>query len=206
MTVYTFPSGPIETNTYIYALPDNTCYIIDAAPQSYGVVKQKIEKEGLKPLYLLLTHSHWDHIADVHLYKEAFPDLPVAIHPLDAPNLKTPGADGLPVYFTYDPMGHDLEVKEGMQVGPFEVIETPGHTPGGVVFYDKEHQIVFSGDTLFQGTFGNISFPQSNPDLMWKSLKKLAKLPGQTKVFPGHGNPTTIDREPWLDKAEELYG
>ncbi|MCB1114220.1 MAG: MBL fold metallo-hydrolase [Chlamydiia bacterium] len=204
MTVYTFPSGPIETNTYIYALPDKTCYIIDAAPMSYGAVKRKIDEMGLKPVMLLLTHSHWDHIADVPHYKDAFPDLPVAVHPLDAPNLKTPGADGLPVYFTYDPMGHDIELKEGKKIGPFDVIETPGHTPGGVVFYDPKEGVAFSGDTLFKGTFGNVSFPQSSRDLMWKSLKKLAKLPGQTKVFPGHGEPTTIEKEWWLSRPDDL--
>lgn len=205
MQFFTFPSGPFETNAYLFPLPDKTCFIIDAPPNSLDAVRRKIEKEGLKPTHLLLTHSHWDHIGDAQLYKEAFPGLIVAIHPLDAPNLKTPGADLLPVFMSYKGMSPDLLLKEGMKVGPFEVLETPGHTPGGVVFHYPEENLLFSGDTLFKRSCGKVSFPQSNPELMWKSLKKLAKLPSSTRVFPGHGEPTTIQEESWLEDAENFF-
>ncbi|MFN4173726.1 MAG: MBL fold metallo-hydrolase, partial [Parachlamydiaceae bacterium] len=86
------------------------------------------------------------------------------------------------------------------------VIDLPGHTPGGVGFYDPKRGLLFSGDTLFQNTIGNLSFPTARPELMWKSLKKLAKLPPETIVMPGHGPSTTIAKERWLDKAEDYFG
>jgi len=101
-------------------------------------------------------------------------------------------------------------LKEGDRVSIgnqiFEVIETPGHTPGGVCFYNGNQHLLFSGDTLFKGTIGNLSFPTSRPHLMWTSLSKLAKLPAETRVFPGHGLETTIGQEKWLERAEELFG
>ena len=88
----------------------------------------------------------------------------------------------------------------------FEVIHTPGHTPGGVCFYAQEQGILFSGDTLFKGSIGNLSFPTCNSKEMWKSLDKLAKLQPETKVYPGHGPYTTIKNESWLPKAEQIFG
>jgi glyoxylase-like metal-dependent hydrolase (beta-lactamase superfamily II) len=201
-----FPSGPFETNAYLYPLPDKTCYLIDAPPESYEAVMQAIDAGGLTPTHLLLTHSHWDHIADVARFKKRFPDLQVAIHPLDAPNLRTPGEDGLPCWIDFEGINPNIMLHEGMTIGPLTVIETPGHTPGGVCFYDPENQVLFSGDTLFKGTIGNLSFPTARVNLMWQSLKKLDKLPKKTTVYPGHGEATTLENESWLPRAEEIFG
>jgi glyoxylase-like metal-dependent hydrolase (beta-lactamase superfamily II) len=86
-----------------------------------------------------------------------------------------------------------------------EVIHTPGHTPGGVCFYLPKEKVLISGDTLFRGTIGNLNFPTSRPDLMWGSLKKLAALPADTKVYPGHGGSTTIGAEKWIGHAKERF-
>jgi glyoxylase-like metal-dependent hydrolase (beta-lactamase superfamily II) len=67
-----------------------------------------------------------------------------------------------------------------------QVIHTPGHSPGGVCFYLADQKTLISGDTLFRGTIGNLSFPTARPKLMWSSLKRLAQLPQDTKVYPGH--------------------
>jgi len=75
-----------------------------------------------------------------------------------------------------------------------------------VGYYDPDRGVLISGDTLFQNTIGNLSFPTAIPDLMWKSLKKLAKLPPETAVLPGHGPSTTIGRESWLDRAQDYFG
>jgi glyoxylase-like metal-dependent hydrolase (beta-lactamase superfamily II) len=100
-----------------------------------------------------------------------------------------------------------LEDGQVLAVGEFqiEVIHTPGHTPGGVCFYLKEQKILFSGDTLFQGTIGNLSFPTARPARMWDSLKRLAALPKETRVYPGHGDPTTIGKEQWIANAEDRF-
>lgn len=158
---------------------------------------------------ILITHSHWDHICDAAKLKAQY-RAPVFVHPLDLANLENPGSDGLPLMFNIEGVLPDKFLNEGdiVELGDlrFEVIHTPGHSPGGICLYNKEHGILFSGDTLFKGSIGNLSFPTANPTEMWKSLAKLAKLVPETVVYPGHGLPTTIGKESWLERAEEIFG
>jgi glyoxylase-like metal-dependent hydrolase (beta-lactamase superfamily II) len=81
-----------------------------------------------------------------------------------------------------------------MRVGEveFQVIHTPGHTPGCVCFWFPKEDLLVSGDTLFQGSIGRLDLPTARPKLMWGSLQKLAQLPANTRVIPGHGQETTI--------------
>lgn len=199
-----FPSGPFATNAYFIGCENtNQGIYIDPAPDSAELLHSASEGFNVQGIYL--THSHWDHIGDVAKLM-----LPVFVHALDAANLMQPGSDGLPMMMPItaaQPTGH-FEDGEQFQVGDliFDVIHTPGHTPGGVCFYLKQENILISGDTLFKGSIGNISFPTADPSAMWQSLKKLAKLPAQTCVYPGHGEPTSIGAEPWLEQAEEIFG
>ena len=210
MFIQTFPSGPFSTNAYVVAC-DKTrqAAIIDPAPDSSAQIHSFLTQRQLKVQKILLTHSHWDHIADVKQLKELY-QIPVYIHPLDAPNLQQPGSDGLPCWVSIPAVQPDMFLEEGMQVPvgelSFQVLHTPGHSPGGVCFYEPTQHVLFSGDTLFQGTIGNLSFPTSQPSLMWSSLAKLAQLPLDTRVFPGHGPATTIQAESsWLHDAEKLF-
>lgn len=210
MSFKVIPSGPFATNSYVLFCPETKeAVIIDAPPDSLEIIQDHIEKNGLKPKYLLFTHSHWDHIADASKILKKYP-LISAIHPLDAANLQQPGVDKLPCWIDIEGVSPNLLLNEGdlIKVGNLhiKVIHTPGHTPGGVCFYLPEQNLLFSGDTLFKGTIGNLSFPTANAEFMWQSLKKLAKLPKETVVLPGHGGRTTINQEPWLDSAEELFG
>jgi glyoxylase-like metal-dependent hydrolase (beta-lactamase superfamily II) len=158
---------------------------------------------------ILLTHSHWDHIAEVKKLKDAL-KVPVFIHAEDAPNLQDPGSDGLPLYFPIEGVVPDgyLTDHEIIQIGKLKarVIHTPGHTPGCVSFYFEHEKVVITGDTLFRGSIGRLNFPKSRPDLMQNSLNKLAKLPKETRVIPGHGESSTIGNEDWLARAQELFG
>lgn len=209
MRVHTFPSGPFETNAYVAACPDSyKAIIIDPGVDAAEPIKKLIEQQKLKPEKIVLTHSHWDHFGNAFDLKEFF-NIPVYLHALDAENVRRPGSDGLPLFTSikgFDPEG-SLGEGDIIACGTlnFEVIETPGHSPGGVCLYDRANNVLFSGDTLFQGTIGNLSFPTSSPEKMWLSLKKLAKLPKNTAVYPGHGPQTTIGAEPWLDDAESLF-
>lgn len=210
MILRAFPSGPFETNAYVAVCSKtNQAVIIDPAPDSFDSISQFIKDENLNPIALWLTHSHWDHIADASKVVEHY-HLPVYIHPLDAPNLQKPGSDRLPCWISIKGVAptHLLNEGDTVSVGDltFTVIHTPGHTPGGVCFYCPQENVLISGDTLFQGTIGNLSFPTAVPDKMWPSLAKLATLPPQTRVYPGHGNPTTIGNEPWLGRAEQIFG
>lgn len=210
MIIKIFPSGPFETNAYVVSCPVTLqTAIIDPAPESALSISTYINHNQLIPTKILLTHSHWDHIGDAAVLKKEY-QIPLYMHPYDADNMEHPGSDGLPCWIHIEGVKPDHLVKEDdfIMVGniSFKVIETPGHTPGGLCFYSAEDHVLFSGDTLFKGTIGNISFPTARPHLMWKSLAKLAKLPPDTKVYPGHGSETTIGMENWLGRAEEIFG
>lgn len=204
-----FPSGPFETNAYIVACSKTKeAAIIDPAPGSKDLLISYLTEKGFRPTKILLTHSHWDHIADVAPLKAHY-KIPVYIHPLDTPNLTSPGADRLPMMVRWESVTPDILCEENslIEIGnlKLKVIHTPGHSPGSICFYEEKEGFLLSGDTLFQGTIGNISFPTSEPDKMWLSLKKLEALPPQTHVFPGHGQDTTIGAEKWLPNAKKLF-
>lgn len=209
MILETFCLGLCQTNCYVVGSEKtHIAFIVDAPQGAVDPVLEALEKYQLTPHALLLTHSHWDHIADAKKLSNRL-NIPIWIHKEDAPNLLSPGKDKLPVPFTIEGATPSVYLEENTpyQIGDFsfEVLHTPGHTPGGVCFYFSKENILFSGDTLFQGTMGRIDFPYSNPDQMWQSLHKLSTLPPNLRVFPGHGDPTTIGRESWMSKAKQLF-
>ena len=209
MILEIFPSGPYLTNAIILACEITLqAVVIDPGVGSESVILDFAKKKNLKIEKILITHSHWDHMADVAPLKEKT-KAKVYINEEDAPNLEKPGADKLPLFFKIKGVkpDHFVKDKDVIKVGKLEieVISTPGHSPGGVCYYLKKEKILFSGDTLFNGSIGNISFPLSEPTRMWQSLKKLSKLPSETKVIPGHGETTTIGKEKWLNNAEDYF-
>lgn len=208
--IQAFPSGPFSTNTYLITCPaTRRAAVVDPAPESATPVMEVISAEGLHLEKILLTHSHWDHIAEASFFNDKY-QAEIYIHPLDAGNLENPGSDGLPCWVPIPKVSPHHLIRDGdmITIGTlkFKVIHTPGHTPGGVCFYCKEHNTLLSGDTLFKGTIGSLSFPTARPRSMWDSLKKLAQLPSETRVFPGHGSSTKIGAETWLMDAENLFG
>ncbi len=210
MLVHVFPSGPLETNTILVACSKTQLTaIFDPAPDSTPQVNACLAEHNLTPKMILLTHSHWDHIADVAALKKIW-QIPVAIHSADLPNLEQPGADGLPFYIPMQGVKPDQLLAGGdvISIGSlcFQVIHTPGHSPGSVCFYEPEQHILISGDTLFKGSIGNLSFPTSKADDMWPSLDKLQKLAPTTRIFPGHGPDTILCKESWLPHAKSMFG
>ncbi len=209
MFLHKCPFGPLETNTIILGCSKTKkAAVIDPAYLSSGWVLQYAEKHGLAIEKILLTHSHWDHFADAyHLKQKTGAEL--FVHSLDAKNLGSPGSDKIPLFVAVHSVKYDHLLKEGelIEIGSIslEVIHTPGHSPGSVCFYSKAEHLLISGDTLFRGSMGNLHLPTGEPSLMWPSLKKLATLPPETRVIPGHGAETTIGAESWLSRAEEFF-
>jgi len=207
----TFCSGPAETNAYLLTCSDTKkTAIIDAPLDSLGPLLNEIKKESLHVEMILLTHSHWDHIADCHPLQKAL-GIPLYVHQKDAKNVENPGADGLPLFFPIEPSTVDGFLIEGQKIAlgnlTLEVIHTPGHTPGGVCFYLQNQNTLLSGDTLFQRCMGRIDLPTASaPSVMWASLHKLSLLPKETIVYPGHGDPTSIGKEAWIADAEKKFG
>lgn len=205
LMIQIFPLGPLGTNAILFGCSETgKGAVIDPSRGATNPILQEARLLELKIEMILLTHSHWDHIADVHQLREKT-DAPVYIHPLDEGNLADPGSDGLPLYFPIRGVEADRFLTEGKSIKlgnlTIEVIHTPGHSPGGVCFYLREQKVLFSGDTLFKGTMGGLHLPTSQPDLMGSSLAKLAALPSDTRVIPGHGEETTIGAETWLNRS-----
>lgn len=191
--------GALGANCYLYAcMESKRAAIIDPGAEGKRIYRWVLEK-GLKVDYILLTHGHVDHIGAVDELRELLGDVSVGIHEGDAEML-TNGRQNLSSY-----MGSELVLKKadfhlqdgqeltiGKQI--LKVIATPGHSPGGVCFLSSEG--LFSGDTLFAGSIGRTDFPGGSLEqLLDGAKKKLLVLPENTRVFPGHGEATTIGEE-----------
>jgi hydroxyacylglutathione hydrolase len=209
MIIEVISSGPVETNAFLLGCPiSKQGAIVDAPFESTQLLLDLAHKHGLKINMLLFTHSHWDHIADAYLLQAAT-HAPIYIHSEDAGNLQDPGSDHVPCPFPIVGIDADHLIKDGdmLRLGQLDVlvIHTPGHTPGGCCFYIKQEKALFSGDTLFKGTIGRLNLATGRQKMMAGSLRKLAELPPSTRVYPGHGEATTIQSEHWLATAEKRF-
>ena len=186
-----------------------------------------VSERFLKPVCIMLTHAHFDHIYGMSALAKEY-GIPVYAHTdelstLEHTNPQTCRSYGLPLPQTF-PMIKDAsevslpssfaQVSEGdvIEVGDlkFNVIETPGHTHGGLCFYEVDGQVLFSGDTLFAGAIGRTDHPGGDYDQLMKSIfEKLMALDGQVKVIPGHGPCTDIATErttnPFLQPFNEPF-
>lgn len=187
MKIHTVVVGPIRTNCYLIEDENSKEAIILDPGDEPEKILDEIKKNQLKPKYIVNTHGHFDHVTGNPKLKEKL-NIPILAHPLDAQI--TAATISLPV---------DQLLTEGdlIKVGKitFTVIHTPGHTPGGICLYCKEEKVLFSGDTLFYGTYGRTDLPYSSEKAMQESLNKLMQLPPETRVYPGHDRPTTIGQE-----------
>ncbi len=178
--------GQIETNCYIVT-DENTleCAVIDPGDESNTILNY-LEDNHLKAKYILLTHGHFDHTTAVEPVREET-GATVFINKKDV----GPGP------FRFDAPAGTVWYGEGdeLTVGSmtFRVIETPGHTPGGVCLLCGE--ALFSGDTLFRDSCGRTDFDGGDMNTLLGSLKRLYALPGDYEVYPGHEATTTLDRE-----------
>lgn len=191
--------GSMGANCYLYAcMESKKAALIDPGAGGKQIQQWVLEK-GLKVDYILLTHGHVDHIGAVDELRDLLGDVSVGIHAGDAEMLTDAKKNlssylGSPVVlqkadFLFQD-GQELAI--GKQL--LKVISTPGHSPGGVCFLSPEG--LFSGDTLFAGSIGRTDFPGGSFDQLLQGVKeKLLLLPDDTRVFPGHGEDTTIGEE-----------
>jgi glyoxylase-like metal-dependent hydrolase (beta-lactamase superfamily II) len=203
VTIHTFPSGPFQTNTYVVA-SDHEAVVVDPSLECEQVVIDCCESNQYTFLEIWLTHSHWDHTVGIPPLL-AYKNVPVCVHRFDAENLRKPGSDGIPTWVTVTPVqpsrfftdtAHSMVGKS-----KWEVVYTPGHSPGSCCLYCASEKILLTGDTLFHGTCGNVSFPTSSPALMADSLERLLQFPPETIVYSGHGPKTTLGAErEWMEK------
>ena len=176
-----------------------------------------VAEKGLKPVCIMLTHAHFDHIYGVADLAHTY-NVPIYMHKRENHTLEVTNpylckAFGLPepAAFKWNDLGIESDnpcIKVGSLT--FEVIETPGHTPGGVCFLERNEKVLISGDTLFAGAIGRTDHPGGDYDLLMRSIfEKLMCLDGDITVIPGHGPDTSIADErmtnPFLMPFNEPY-
>ncbi|MCD8119902.1 MAG: MBL fold metallo-hydrolase [Lachnospiraceae bacterium] len=199
MKLLYFSVGDFATNCYIYYQEESKeALIIDPGDEA-GVIRARVDYYGLKPVAILLTHGHYDHIGAVKQLQEFF-GCPVCAQKAEEELLLSPEKNLSQMF------GHSMILEadtfledrlETEQAGcTLTVLHTPGHTGGSCCYYDRENGILFSGDTLFQYSYGRVDFPTGDMAKMQQSIAMLlGELPPKTKVYPGHGASTTIERE-----------
>lgn len=190
MNLKIIPTGMAETNCYL-VLSGTTLYIIDPGSEAENVVAETGEFE-FERVRVLLTHAHVDHIASLGELVEMIPVEAIYLHPNDLPLYRSSDNHLLP----WIPAAENLPETVDTAWEDFRVIETPGHTQGGVCFHFEELKMLFTGDTLFGGSVGRTDLPGGNSAQLLRSIReRLLTLPGSLMCYPGHGAPTTIERE-----------
>lgn len=199
MQLKTMQLGMIGTNCYIFwDEATHKCAVVDPGDDG-AQVAAFIKGQGLDPVGILLTHSHFDHILGIPGLRAQWPELPVWCHPADVDETQktvTIFGSTFPAVSAY---GGIRPYREGdiIRVGPIqaEVMETPGHTPGSVTLKLPEQRVLFTGDTLFRSSIGRTDLAGGDFTQMMHSLKKLGELPGDWQVYPGHEGTTTLEQE-----------
>lgn len=190
--------GPIAANCYLVRCSEaGDALVIDPGAEGETIL-QKAKEKSLCIRYIVNTHGHGDHIgANGSLH--AATGAPILIHAADAP-LLTSAMKNLSAWLSggvvSPPADRLLADGDEIECGAvvFKVLETPGHTPGGISL--QAPGVVFTGDTLFQGSVGRTDFPGGSAAVLLNSIRtKLLVLPDDTLVYPGHGGATTIGRE-----------
>lgn len=199
MKIQTYALGMVSTNCHL-AINETTLetIIIDPADKAQQIAMY-IEEQGLKPVAILLTHGHFDHVLAIPGLIERY-NIPVYVCEDEKGLLKDTALKYSPDLIPKLEQVTSHLVKDGNQLNLggmiIKVIHTPGHTAGGVCYYFTQSGDLFSGDTLFFETVGRTDLPTGNYRILIDSLKnKLMKLPDDVNVYPGHGESTTIGHE-----------
>lgn len=206
MKIKCFTVGLFQTNMYILSNAYNEALIVDPAcqtPAEQQAVSRYIEQEKLRVCALIATHGHLDHLWGAAWASEQF-QMPLLIHSNDMPLAEA-------MQQQYDMFGMRAKAQpfpmDNLQssvcnlqskICNFHLLSTPGHTQGSVCLYWPDEHLLLSGDTLFCCGYGRTDLPGGNMGQLMQSLDNLFALPADTRVFPGHGEATTIGAEKFI--------
>lgn len=202
ITVKTFSTGPIGTNTYLVLDEQGHALIVDASHEVTKPILAAVKEAGADVDAIIITHPHWDHIGDAAALKVAT-GAPLISHPGAVAKMEQPGTSLSMNIPPMAPSTPDRFLDEGdtyvLGEEVFHVWHLPGHEPSHIILYHPEQGLILGGDVLFPNGHGRIDIPGANAADMGRSLARLAALPDSITVYPGHGNPTTIGAErSWL--------
>ena len=195
----------LAENCYVVSDETRDCVIIDCGayyPEEGQAIVGYIRQQQLTPRHLLCTHGHFDHCMGNGYILRAFGLKPRAHQDdsflMEEMERQTSDILGIPIHLDVPPVGNYLTDSDNISFGShtWQILHTPGHTPGGIVFYDADEHIAFSGDTLFRMSIGRTDFERGSYADMMTSLHMLAtQLPADTKIYAGHGPETTMADE-----------
>lgn len=193
--------GPVQTNCYIISNDLDECLIFDPGEESKKVI-DFLKKKKLKPIAILLTHAHFDHIGAIDDLREVFA-VPVYLHRLEKDWLSRPNLNGSGKYAAlpdYRMKEADilLDQQQTLEISTFkmDLFHTPGHSPGSVTFSFGDEGFAIVGDTLFRGSIGRTDLIDGSETKLLKSIKEsLLTLPEHMILYPGHGPETTPSQE-----------
>ena len=196
MKVERFIFGPFQTNTYVVSDEEKRAMIIDPACSNQyeqQTLLRYVQCENLQVQQIIATHGHMDHLWGAKWATEEW-KMPVLIHEADIPMAKA-------MQEQYDLFGIRAKAEEFQTERiqnsefRFQIIHTPGHTPGSICLYWEKEKVLLSGDTLFHMGFGRTDLPGGNVNQLFDSLQELFTLPADVRVYPGHADFTTIGAE-----------
>lgn len=218
LNIKNFVFNAFSENSMIVDCGTPECVLIDPGFHTPAEQEEYVSfLQGRKPLAILLTHAHLDHVFGVKTLQDLY-DIPVYMNPAEQATIdnhwkRMPGSFA---YADYTFTSIDIADGQILQIGPmsFDVIATPGHSLGSVCFLCAAEKVLFSGDTLFAGTIGRSDLPGGDYDTLIHSIMdKLMGLDGDVTIFPGHGGKSTIAKEamtnpflePWGNPADEEF-
>lgn len=212
MPIYRHQLGPMQNNTYLIVDEvTGEAALVDPTFDSEQLLPE-IEQHGYTLRYILNTHAHFDHVLG-NAFFSAWTGAPIALHPKDLPLLRALPEQARSFEVEVEPSPDPQILLEDGQEIPLgnltiRVIYTPGHAPGHVTFLVEDAAIV--GDCLLRGSIGRVDLPGGSAEHLMESLQtRLLRLPDETRVLPGHGEPTTIGEErrhnPFL-KTKDVIG
>lgn len=196
--------NPLQENTYVVWDESLEAVVIDAGNMSErenATLEQFLSERGLKPVYALNTHGHFDHLTGVEFLRKRY-GAKFAVSSKDKFLVDNAAQSaelfGIRTGEMPDVVDVDLEGMQSIKFGQSElqIISTPGHTPGHVAFYEPEAKVIFTGDTLFRESIGRTDLPGGDYSWIMNSiLEKIIPLGDEVKVYPGHGETTDIGHE-----------